>query len=108
MPAGVGFDDVTVQWHIQQDDKPLVSSLGHVSDHVGLSVLDLDAWVAKLRRKGAKVPERVFQARRLLEKMKKALSMLCGHPQCGEEIVHADSEVFVMVIDRGGMVRFGR
>ena len=64
MPAGVGFDDVTVQWHIQQDDKPLVSSLGHVSDHVGLSVLDLDAWVAKLRRKGAKVPERVFQARR--------------------------------------------
>ena len=44
----------------------------------------------------------------LLEKMKKALSMLCGHPQCGEEIVHAESEVFVMVIDRGGMVRFGR
>ena len=48
------------------------------------------------------------EARRLLEKMKKALSMLCGHPQCGEEIVHADSEVFVMVIERGGMVRFGR
>ena len=47
-------------------------------------------------------------ARRLLEKMKKALSMLCGHPQCGEEIVHADSVVFVMVIDRGGMVQFGR
>jgi hypothetical protein len=54
MPAGVGFDDVTVQWHIQQDDKPLVSSLGHVSDHVGLSVSDLDAWVAKLRREGVK------------------------------------------------------
>ena len=52
--------------------------------------------------------EWMIEARRLLEKMKKALSMLCGHPQCGEEIVHADSEVFVMVIDRGGMVRFGR
>jgi catechol 2,3-dioxygenase-like lactoylglutathione lyase family enzyme len=54
MPAGVAFDDVTVQWHIQQDEKPLVSSLGHVSDHVGLSVSDLDAWVAKLRREGVK------------------------------------------------------
>lgn len=50
MPVGVGFDDVAVQWHIQQDDKPLVSSLGHVSDHVCLSVSNLDAWVAKLRR----------------------------------------------------------
>jgi catechol 2,3-dioxygenase-like lactoylglutathione lyase family enzyme len=54
MPAGVAFDDVTVQWHIQQDDNPLVSSLGHVSDHVGLSVLDLDAWAAKLRHEGVK------------------------------------------------------
>ena len=54
MPAGVAFDDVTVQWHIQQDDNPLVSSLGHVSDHVGLSVANLDAWVAKLRREGVK------------------------------------------------------
>jgi hypothetical protein len=54
MPAGVAFDDVTVQSHIQQDDNALVSSLGHVSDHVGLSVPDLDAWVAKLRREGVK------------------------------------------------------
>jgi len=52
LPAGVSFDDVTLQWHIQQNDTPLASSLGHVSDHVGLSVKDLDAWIAKLRGEG--------------------------------------------------------
>ena len=54
MPAGVTFDDVALTWHIQQDDKPLVSSLGHLYDHIGLSVKDLDAWVAKLRREQVK------------------------------------------------------
>jgi hypothetical protein len=54
MPAGVTFDDVTLQWHIQPDDTPLVSSRGHVADHIGLSVKNLDAWVAKLRRENVK------------------------------------------------------
>jgi len=54
LPAGVAFDDVTLNWHIQQDDTPLVSSRGHVSDHIGLSVKNLDAWIAKLRREGVK------------------------------------------------------
>jgi hypothetical protein len=52
MPAGVAFDEVTIERHIQQDETPLASSLGRVSDHVGLSVSNLDAWVAKLRREG--------------------------------------------------------
>ena len=52
--AGVAFEAVTVQWHIQQDENPLVSSVGHPSDHVGLTVPNLDAWVAKLRCKGVK------------------------------------------------------
>jgi hypothetical protein len=52
LPGGVAFDDVTLNWHIQQDDTPLVSSRGHLADHIGLSVKDLDAWVAKLRREG--------------------------------------------------------
>jgi hypothetical protein len=50
MPAGVTFGGVALTWHVQQDDTPLVGSRGHVEDHIGLSVPDLDAWVAKLRR----------------------------------------------------------
>ena len=63
IPGGVGFDDVTVEWHIQQDDKPLVSRLGHVSNQVGLSVSDLDAWVAKLRREGVEFLKESASAR---------------------------------------------
>jgi hypothetical protein len=40
--------------HFQQDVTPLVSSRGHVADHVGLSVKNLDAWVTKLRRENVK------------------------------------------------------
>ena len=36
----------------RQGDQPLVSTRGHVSDHVALSVTDLDAWIAKLRSEG--------------------------------------------------------
>jgi len=50
MPAGVTFGGVALTWHVQQDDTPLVGIRGHVEDHIGLSVPDLDAWVAKLRR----------------------------------------------------------
>jgi hypothetical protein len=34
---------------MRQGDEPLVSSQGQVYDHIGLSVTDLDAWIAKLR-----------------------------------------------------------
>lgn len=54
MPAGVAFDDVTLQWHIQPDDTPLASSVGQVADHIGLSVKNLDAWVTKLRHENVK------------------------------------------------------
>lgn len=50
--AAVAFDDVAFLWYMQQEDKPLVSSRGHVVDHIALSVTDLDAWVAKLRGEG--------------------------------------------------------
>jgi len=53
-PAGVTFSDVALTWHVQQDERPLVSSTGHLYDHIALSVADLDAWVAKLRREGVK------------------------------------------------------
>ena len=37
---------------MRQGERPLVSSRGHVYDHLALSVADLDAWVAKLRAEG--------------------------------------------------------
>ena len=40
----------------------------------------------------------------LLKKMKKELPILRGHPERGEEISHADPEMFIMMIDRGRMV----
>jgi catechol 2,3-dioxygenase-like lactoylglutathione lyase family enzyme len=50
--AAVEFGDVAMTWYPNQGDKPLEPTRGHVYDHVGLSVTDLDAWVAKLRAEG--------------------------------------------------------
>lgn len=52
--AAVAFDDVALLCYMQQDDQPLVSSRGHVVDHIALSVADLDAWVAKLHSEGVR------------------------------------------------------
>ena len=50
--AGVTFGDVAMNWYMRQTDKPLVPTRGRLMDHVGLSVGNLDAWVAKLRSEG--------------------------------------------------------
>jgi len=50
--AGVSFDDVAMNWYMNQTDKPLASTQGRLLDHIGLSVTDLDAWVAKLKNEG--------------------------------------------------------
>jgi catechol 2,3-dioxygenase-like lactoylglutathione lyase family enzyme len=47
--ASVSFGDVSLMWYMNQTDKPLVGSRGHLMDSIGLSVSDLDAWVAKLK-----------------------------------------------------------
>ena len=47
--AAIVFGDVALPWYMRQGDRPLVSTRGHVYDHIALSVADLDAWVAKLR-----------------------------------------------------------
>ncbi|MGZ5929488.1 MAG: VOC family protein [Rhizomicrobium sp.] len=47
--AGVQFSDVSMMWYMDQTDKPLVATQGHLMDSVGLGVSDLDAWVAKLK-----------------------------------------------------------
>src|SRR5579872_3570038 len=52
--GGVTFDDVSMQWYARQGDQPLVPTRGHLADHVGLSVSNLDAWITKLRAEGVK------------------------------------------------------
>jgi catechol 2,3-dioxygenase-like lactoylglutathione lyase family enzyme len=52
--AAVMFGDVALTWYMNQGDKPLVDTRGHLADHVALSVADLDAWIAKLRGEDVK------------------------------------------------------
>ena len=50
--AAVVFGDVALPSYVRQDDRPLAPTRGHLYDHIALSVTDLDAWIAKLRREG--------------------------------------------------------
>jgi catechol 2,3-dioxygenase-like lactoylglutathione lyase family enzyme len=55
--AAVVFGDVALPWYVRQGDGPLVSSRGHLYDHIALGVADLDAWIAKLRGEGVRFLE---------------------------------------------------
>ena len=55
------FGDVSMGGYIRQSDAPLVSTRGHLADHVGLSVADLDAWAAKLRAENVKILEPLYK-----------------------------------------------
>jgi catechol 2,3-dioxygenase-like lactoylglutathione lyase family enzyme len=55
--AAVVFGDVALPWYMNQGDRPLAGSRGHLYDHIALSVGDLDAWVAKLRHEGVRFLE---------------------------------------------------
>ena len=59
--AAVVFGDVAFPWYVRQGDRPLVSTRGHLYDHIALSVADLDAWVAKLRREGVAFLEEPYE-----------------------------------------------
>ena len=50
--GGVAFDDVAMNWYMNQTGKPLAPTQGRLMDHVSLSVTDLDAWAAKLKNEG--------------------------------------------------------
>ena len=50
--AAVIFGDVSFPSYMRQTDQPMVSSRGHLYDHIALSVRDLDAWIAKLKSEG--------------------------------------------------------
>jgi catechol 2,3-dioxygenase-like lactoylglutathione lyase family enzyme len=55
------FGDVSMGGYINQGDKPLVSTRGHLADHVGLSVSNLDAWIGKLRGEGVTFLEQPYK-----------------------------------------------
>src|SRR5262249_24140536 len=59
--AAVVFGDVAFPWYMRQDDTPLTGSRGHLCDHIGLSVADLDAWVAKRRGEGVRFLEPAYR-----------------------------------------------
>ena len=59
--AGVLFGDVALPAYVRQDDTPLAPSRGHLYDHIGLSVADLDAWVARLRGEGVRFLEAPYR-----------------------------------------------
>ena len=50
--GGVSFDDVAMNWYMNQTAGPLAPTRGHLIDHVSLSVTDLDAWITKLKGEG--------------------------------------------------------
>jgi hypothetical protein len=67
--GGVSFDDVAMNWYMNQTEKPLAPTVGHLMDHVSLSVSDLDIWIAKLKGEGVvflKQPYRVGATRAVM------------------------------------------
>ena len=59
--AGVLFDDVALMWYARQGNQELVGTRGHLVDHMALSVSNLDAWIAKLRKEGVKFLEQPYK-----------------------------------------------
>ena len=59
--AAVVFGDVAFPSDMRQSEQPLVSSRGHLYDHIALSVADLDAWIAKLRSEGVRFLEEPYK-----------------------------------------------
>jgi catechol 2,3-dioxygenase-like lactoylglutathione lyase family enzyme len=57
--ATVRFDDISLIIYPRQRPGPLVSPAGHVVDHLGLSVTDLEAAVARLEAGGVRIVRRI-------------------------------------------------
>src|SRR3954471_19958895 len=55
------FGDVSMGGYIRPADASLVSTRGHLADHIALSVASLDAWVAKLRAERVKFLEEPYK-----------------------------------------------
>ena len=59
--SAVVFGDVGFPSYMRQTDAPMVSSRGHLYDHIALSVADLDPWIAKLRGEGVTFLEEPYK-----------------------------------------------
>jgi len=59
--VAIVFGDVSMGGYMRQADRPLVSTRGHLADHVALSVADLDPWVTKLRAENVKFLEQPYK-----------------------------------------------
>ena len=59
--ANVTFDDVALNWYMRPGESPLVSTRGHLADHIALGVANLDAWIAKLRAEGVRFLEQPYK-----------------------------------------------
>jgi hypothetical protein len=59
--AAVTFGDVSLMWYPRQGEAPLAGSRGHLVDHIGLGVADLDAWVDKLHAEEVAFLEQVYE-----------------------------------------------
>jgi hypothetical protein len=67
--GGVSFDDVAMNWYMNQTDRPLAPTLGHLMDHVSLSVSSLEPWITKLKGEGVvflKNPYRIGATRAVM------------------------------------------
>ena len=51
---GVNFGADGVRWYMNQEKRPVAPMRGSVVDHLGMSVADLDPWIAKLRAEKVK------------------------------------------------------
>ena len=59
--GGVSFDNIAMNWYVRPGDTPLVSTIGHLADHIALSVADLDAWHAKLKGEGVTILKETYK-----------------------------------------------
>jgi catechol 2,3-dioxygenase-like lactoylglutathione lyase family enzyme len=59
--AAIVFGDVSMGGYMRQGDRPLVSTRGHLADHIALGVGSLDAWVAKLRAENVTFLEQPYK-----------------------------------------------
>jgi catechol 2,3-dioxygenase-like lactoylglutathione lyase family enzyme len=58
--AAITLGDVSMGGYMRQGDRPLVSTRGHLADHIALSVGNLDAWIARLRGGNVKFLEQPY------------------------------------------------
>jgi catechol 2,3-dioxygenase-like lactoylglutathione lyase family enzyme len=58
--TSMAFSDVSLNTYMRQTATPLAGSRGHLMDHYGLRVADLDAWIAKLRAEGVRFLEEPY------------------------------------------------